>query len=99
MAISCGVAAFIYLMNFLKRLFGKKNEVPVATLTLCVYDDCVEFHMIGTDVKIGGALVTLMLRNPDIHKIISNAVQATDKEMARLDGERVIKELLTINPN
>lgn len=87
------------MMNFFKR--WKRNtskstdQKPVAQFNLKVYADKLELDFKGDEVKVGGALVTLMLRHPHSHAIINNAVVATNRELARREAVAVYADLVT----
>lgn len=92
------------MMNFFKR--WKRNsskstdQKPVAQFNLKVYADKLELDFKGDEVKVGDALVTLMLRHPHTHAIINNAVVATNMELARREANAVYADLVTtFNPN
>lgn len=84
-------------------LFGKRNfnkllrpaDKPVAGLNLTIYSDKMECTITGDEIKVGGALVTLMLRQPHSHAIINNAVVATNRELARREAVAVYADLVT----
>lgn len=91
-------------MNIFKR--WKRNtskstdQKLVAQFNLKVYTDKLELVFKGDEIKVGGALVTLMLRSPHSHAIINNAVVATNRELARREAEAVYADLVTsFNPN
>ena len=54
-------------MSFLKRWKRNKPSTPadnpVARFSLGIYSDSFVFDMKGDEIKVGGALVTLMLRH------------------------------------
>lgn len=91
-------------MNIFKRwkrnTSNSTDRKPVAQFNLKVYADKLELDFKGDELKVGGALVTLMLRHPHTHAIINNAVVATNKELARCEAEAVYADLvMTFNPN
>lgn len=70
-------------------------DKPVAGLNLTIYSDKMECTITGDEIKVGGALVTLMLRHPHSHAIINNAVVATNRELARREAVAVYADLVT----
>jgi len=89
-------------------LFGKWNfnkllrpaDKPVAGLNLTIYSDKMECTITGDEIKVGGALVTLMLRHEKAHRIINNAVVAVNREKARQEADNAFNGLTaTFNPN
>lgn len=84
------------------KWFFNKNTTnqSIAQLNLKVYADRLEFNMTGDEIKIGGALITLMLRHQHTHAIINNAVVATNNEIARRNADIAYTNLITsFNPN
>lgn len=90
-----------HFWNRWKRNSDKRTtDKPLAQLNLKIYADRLEYRMTGDEVKVGGAIVTLMLRHPHTHAIINNAVVATNRELARREAEAVYADLVTtFNPN
>lgn len=86
-------------MNIFKRLKCNASKPTdhklVAQFNLKVYADKLELDFKGDEVKVGGALVTLMLRHPHSHAIINNAVVATNRELARREAVAVYADLVT----
>lgn len=48
-----------------------------------IYDDSVSVEIRGNEIKVGGALITVMSRNPYVYELISNAVAATERQHSR----------------
>lgn len=91
-------------MNIFKRwkrnTSNSTNQKFVAQFNLKVYADKLELDFKGDEVKVGGALVTLMLRHPHTHAIINNAVVATNMEIIRRKANAAYSDLVTtFNPN
>lgn len=87
------------MKGFFRRWKRKKSEAPanpkpVAQFSVTIYKDCAEFHIDGDEVKIGSALVTLLLNNQYAHKIIINSVISAEKERER---QRAYAEMMAIN--
>lgn len=83
-------------MRLFKRWRRKANapvDKPMASFTLEIYDDKFTFQSHGDEVKVGGALVTLMLRHPYAHALLNNAVAAANTELSRQSL------MATYNPN
>lgn len=96
-------------MNALKRLLTilkrkPKNILPSppepdAQLHINAYAelDAIEMTMKGGEVKIGGALIGLMLEHPFLYKIVKNSIEATEKEMHRQWLEKEFERLAKLN--
>lgn len=96
-------------MNALKRLLtslkGKPKNIlpsppePDTQLHINAYAelDAVEMTMKGGEVKIGGALIGLMLKYPLLYKIVKNSVEATEREMQRQWLETELERLAKLN--
>lgn len=89
------------MIGFFRRWKRKKSEAPanpkpVAQFSVTIYQDCAQFHIDGDEVKIGGALVTLLLSNQYANRIIINSVISAEKERER---QRAYAEMMTINLN
>ncbi|ROS86006.1 hypothetical protein EEL33_08920 [Muribaculaceae bacterium Isolate-037 (Harlan)] len=89
------------MKGFFRRWKRKKSEAPanpkpVAQFSVTIYKDCAEFHIDDDEVKIGSALVTLLLNNQYAHKIIINSVISAEKERER---QRAYAEMMAINLN
>ena len=76
------------MMNFFKR--WKRNsskstdQKPVAQFNLKVYADKLELDFKGDEVKVGGALVTLMLRHPQFSEGANHKRRI--EKLGKLDG-------------
>lgn len=89
------------MKGFFKRWKRKKSEAPanpnpIAQFSVEIYQDCAKFHIDGDEGKIGGALVTLMLNNQYVDRIITNSVISVEKERER---QRAYAQMMTINLN
>lgn len=80
-------------MRLFRWLRKRDNQPqPQAEFKMEIYDDCVGLSMQGNEVKIGGALIMVMSRNPYIFEMVNNAVEATKRQHQR-------QSLMTLNLN
>lgn len=68
-------------------------------MNISIHNDKVELSMRGDEIRIGGALVTIMLRNPYFYHIFNNAVAAAEKEINRQHNHSAYHQLITLNLN
>lgn len=59
------------MINFFKRIF--ESEKPIATFTIEVYDDKLISEVKGDEVKLGGAMVSLMQKSDRIKRLLTFA--------------------------
>lgn len=62
-----------------KSLSRKRTNYPDAVFALEIYGDEVAVSIHGSDIAIGGAMATIMSRNPYIYHLINNATITADK--------------------
>lgn len=75
------------------------DDKVIAKLNVSIYNDKVELSMRGDEIRIGGALVTIMLRNPYFYHIFDNAVEAAEREISRQHSQSAYHQLMTLNLN
>lgn len=75
---------------------GPANQTPIASFCINIYYDKAEFNINGDEMKIGSALVTLLLNSPYARRIVTNAVITAGKEHER---QQRFSQLMTINLN